>query len=119
VGGELAVAAGARLLAVEGTQVGGRAAERAAILHLPENDAVAVEGDLEVVAVGDVERLAHLGWKDDPAEVVDLARHPGARLPGTRPSRIHHCSKLTHHYSTTSVALLPHDPHLPRQPTPY
>ena len=61
-------------------------AEEAEVLALLEDDLLAVDADLELVALSDAENLAQLGRKDDASQLVDLPDDAG-RLHQLPPGR--------------------------------
>jgi len=72
-------------LATERLEVERGAAERAGLLRDGQDDAVAVELDLDEIALLDPQRLADAGGDDNPSEVIDLSADPrGSHQPDTK-----------------------------------
>src|SRR5258708_19469487 len=83
---QLSEAPGADHTAPELLQILRRAAEHAGVLTLDQDDAVVLDGNIEVVALPDSEGLPHLGRDHHPAQIVDFPGHARLSGPLTLPS---------------------------------
>ena len=55
----------------------GSSAERAGVQLLRQHDLSVVDGDIDVIALADIEGPADLGGKHDTAEIVDFSADTG------------------------------------------
>lgn len=65
--------------------------EGAGVGHLAQDDVASLNGDIEMIALADVEHAAGLGRDDDPAEVIDLASNPRVHGVGAYRSKPGEC----------------------------